>query len=79
MVYYRVKPEYDNARRFTYARGGGLSIDGIYVGNELYTARELEKYCGAFQYVERVEVPKSKIYFFFGARFAVNGGPVWTL
>ena len=76
MTYYRVKPEYDNERRFTFARGGGLSIDGIFVGNELYTARELNKYLGAFRYVERVEIPKSRIYFCFGARFADTGETV---
>lgn len=70
MIYYKVKPEYDQKTRFKFHRGGGLEIDGIYIKNELYTAREIKKYLGATSYCECVEIPKSKIYFFFGARFA---------
>lgn len=70
MIYYRVKPENDQKTRFKFHRGGGLEIDGIFVKNELYTAREIKKYPGAVSYCERVEIPKSKVYFFFGARFA---------
>ena len=70
MKYYRVKPEADGTRRYKYHRGGGLEIDGEYISGELYTAREIEKYLGAFSgIVEPVEIPKSKIYWFFGARF----------
>ena len=70
MLYYRVKPENDNKKRFKFKRGGGLILDGIYVKNELYTPAEIKKYLGAVSYCERVEIPKNKIYFFFGARFA---------
>jgi hypothetical protein len=70
MTYYRVKPEHDNKTRFKFHKGGGLEIDGIYIKNELYTAKELSKYLGAAAYCEQLEIPKSKVYFFFGARFA---------
>lgn len=66
MKYYKVLPEYDNERRYKFARGGGLEIDSIYIKNELYTQRELLKYLGYSKYVIPVEIPKSKIYFFFG-------------
>lgn len=70
MLYYQVKPEHDNKTRFKFHRGGGLEIDGIYIKNELYTPNEIKKYCGAVQYCNKIEIPKNKIYFFFGARFA---------
>ena len=69
MLYYKVKPENDNKRRFKFKRGGGLILDGIFIENELYTANEIKKYPGAVAFCDRVEIPKNKIYFFFGARF----------
>ena len=73
MKYYKVLPEYDNKPRYRFKRGGGLEIDGIYIKNELYTQRELSKYLGHAAAVIPVYIPKSKVYFFFGARFAVEG------
>lgn len=70
MIYYRVKPEHDNKPLFKFHRGGGLEIVGFMIQNELYTANETKKYCGLISCCERVEIPKNKIYFFFGARFA---------
>ena len=69
MIYYKVKPEHDNKNRFKFARGGGLTIDGIYVKNELYTPKEISKYLDGVTMCDRVEVKKNKIYWFFGARF----------
>ena len=69
MTYYRVRKEYDNFPRNPRMRDGSILI-----GGELYTEKELNKlpsiYAGAF---ERVEVPKSQTYWFFGARFAKGG------
>ena len=71
MRYYRVKPEFDNFRLW---RNGKYA--GILVANQLYTEKELEKrrvlFCRRvrFDMFERVEVPKNKVYWFFGARFA---------
>lgn len=77
MNYYRVKPEYDQKQRiknhkYTIKR----KPDGIYVANELYTPCELEKFyltneeeCRCF---DRVEIPKNKVYWFFGCRFEIK-------
>lgn len=70
MIYYKVKPEHDNKPLFKFRRGGGLEIVGFMIQNELYTANEAKKHCGLIACCECVEIPKSKIYFFFGARFA---------
>lgn len=70
MQYYKVKAEHDNERRYKFHKGGGLEIDGIYIKNELYTAKELNRYLGGFKVCEAVELPKSGIYFAFGVRFA---------
>ena len=70
MKYYQVKEENDGQRRYKFHRGGGLEIDGEYIKGELYTEREIKKYLGYAKICKVVEIPKSKIYFFFGARFA---------
>jgi hypothetical protein len=66
MKYYRVKPEYDNKTQ--YSKRGKYA--GIYVGNELYTEKEVERRHLNPGYMELVEVSKKKTYWFFGARFA---------
>lgn len=78
MRYYRVKPEYDQKQRIKNHR---YSIkrkpDGIYVANELYTAGELEKFYLTLEQERKgfdvVEIPKNKVYWFFGCRFAMEG------
>lgn len=72
MIYYRVKKEFDQKPLFKFRRGGGLEIVGFAIADELYTQSEMKTYCGLTAFCERVEIPKSKIYFFFGARFAVE-------
>ena len=71
MIYYRVRKEYDNFSQNPKIRDGN-----ILVANELYTEKEFNKlpfvYAGAF---ERVEVPKSQTYMFFGARFQKTTSP----
>lgn len=74
MLYYKVKPEYDSKPRFKFRRGGGLNIDGIFVANELYTAKEIARYLGGIAACEPIEVSKKAIYFFFGARFSDDTG-----
>lgn len=69
MIYYKVKPEHDQKRLYKVRRGGGLEIDGFLIGNELFTPSEIKKYPGAIAYCDKIEIPKSKIYFFFGVRF----------
>ena len=65
MKYYKVKPEADNKRQ----KNGD-----IYIANELYTVKEVEKLSLNKSFLQLVEIPKSKIYFCFGARFADWGG-----
>lgn len=66
MTYYRVRKEYDN-----FPKNPKIRSCDILIGGELYTKKEFNKlpfiYAGAF---ERVEIPKSQTYWFFGARFA---------
>lgn len=68
MTYYRVRKEYDNFPKHPKILNGEILI-----GNELYTEKEFNKlpfvYAAAF---ERVEIPKNKTYFFFGARFEME-------
>lgn len=61
MKYYKVKPEYDNKRR---------SDNNIYIANELYTEKEVEKYHINKNYCDIVNISKNETYFFFGVRFA---------
>lgn len=65
MTYYRVRKEYDQFPKNPKIRDGN-----ILVGGELYTEKEFNQlpfvYAGAF---EKVEIPKSQTYWFFGARF----------
>lgn len=69
MIYYRVRKEYDN-----FPKNPRIHDVNILIGGELYTEKEFNKlpyvYAGAF---ERVEIPKSQTYWFFGARFAKVG------
>ena len=71
MLYYRVKPEYDNARLLNRTT---RAFDLALVGNELYTEKEWERlvlrYRVSVVVCEPVQISKRNTYFFFGARFA---------
>lgn len=73
MIYYRVRKEYDQFPKNPKVRDGN-----ILVGNELYTEAEFNElpyvYAGAF---ERIDIPKSQTYWFFGVRFQKQQSP-WT-
>lgn len=76
MHYYRVKPEYDQKQRI---KNHKYSIkrkpDGIFVANELYTAGELDKFYltkAQDSWFEPVDIPKNKVYWFFGCRFEMK-------
>lgn len=61
MRYYRVKASSDQKRL----------PDGMFlIKDELLTQRELERLHVNSNDVTEVNIPKSQIYFFFGARFA---------
>jgi hypothetical protein len=71
MLYYKVKPEYDNLQRYN---GKKVQFDGIWIGNELYTHKELDKLAASgiyinSKYFDPINIPKNQVYFFFGARF----------
>lgn len=71
MLYYRVKPEYDNARLLNRTT---RAFDGALIGNELYTEKEWERlvlrYRVSAVVCEPVQVNKRNASFFSGARFA---------
>ena len=59
MLFYKVKPAFDNRRR----------LDGsILIADELYTAKEKEKLRVPDAAVEAVSVKKNTTYWLFGAR-----------
>lgn len=70
MKYYRVKPQYDNKVRYKWNNHRQGVPDSILIANELYTPKEFERLANCPAWFELVEIPKSKIYFYFGARFA---------
>lgn len=69
MLYYKVKPECDNQTRYKKDRNGQCHIDGILVGDELYTPGEIKCIANQPECFEQVQVSKYNTYFFFGARF----------
>ena len=76
MNYYRVKPEYDQKQRIkNHKYIIKRKPDGIFVANELYTAGELEKFYltpAQDNWFEHVVIPKNKVYWCFGCRFAMD-------
>lgn len=77
MRYYRVKPEYDQKQRIkNHKYKIKRKPDGIFVANELYTAGELEKFYLTWEQeremFERIIIPKNKVYWCFGCRFAMK-------
>ena len=77
MLYYRVKPEHDNnpkINRRQYFNCYKYKSD-IWIKNELYTQTEIQRMENNgiiidYNMFDIVTIPKNKIYFFFGARFA---------
>lgn len=74
MKYYRVKAEYDNLQQYN---GKKVLFEGIWIGKELYTKTELNRLVqrGVFvhpKYFDEINISKSKIYWLFGARFAME-------
>lgn len=65
MQYYRVLPLYDQRHKNPKIHDGN-----IYIANELYTTREIEKQRLNVAYMELVDIPET--YWFFDARFAVD-------
>lgn len=53
MIYYRVLPQYDQKHKNKRVRD-----NNIYVANELYTQKEVEKQDFNTAYLEKIEIPK---------------------
>ena len=78
MKYYRVKPQFDNMYINPCKHDGN-----ILVANELFTEKEflklldkgLKRYSFLHNMFDIVEIPKSRIYWFFGVRF--ENGTNW--
>lgn len=72
MVYYRVKKRWDNATRFRYIGSSNLriTIDGAFIGGELYTPAERSRLAAHDKVFDKVELSSRKTYWCFGARFS---------
>ena len=76
MIYYKVKKQFDNAPIIQKKAGYVVKID-IWIRDELYTLKELQRMQKRgviipWGYFEIVEIPKNKVYCFFGARFQMG-------
>ena len=60
MIYYKIKPEFDQKR---------IKDDRFLIRNELFTKKEAERLSIPEKVYDVVSIPKSKIYWCFGARF----------
>lgn len=70
MKYFRVKPEYAGEYK-----NPCLHKADIYVSNELYTLKEVEKQNLNKNFLEEVNISKKSVYWFGGARFStITGG-----
>lgn len=70
MKYFRVKPEYAGKYKNPYVHNAD-----IYVSNELYTLKEVEKQNLNKNFLKEVNISKKSVYWFFGARFStITGG-----
>lgn len=75
MLYFKVKPEYDNKRVYYMCDDCGHFVDDILIANELYTPNELSRLREvSLEWFELVDVKEEDIYFFFGARFESRKG-----
>ena len=64
MKYYKVNPRYDGKNRKPHVNDGS-----IYIANELYTLREVQKLKLNLTFMEEKEIHPKNVYWFFGARF----------
>lgn len=71
MLYYKVKPEYDNKPILKRVGKQKLEYSGFLIANELYTLREVNNKDILMYMLEPVEIPRGRVYFSFGARFAL--------
>lgn len=65
MKYYQVLPEHDQKCK---------SPSDIYIANELYTPREVERQKLNLSYMREVNISHASVYWFFGARYSTELG-----
>ena len=72
MKYYRAKAEDDQRPRYRQIKGhaGHVEKIGIYIANELVTAKEAKRGNYDISRMQLIETSKNNTYFCFGARFA---------
>lgn len=77
MKYYKIKEKYDNKMYLIKKNNGTFKHGGFLIGGELYTEKEFNKLKDKAtvynHYAEVIEIPKSKVHTFFGARFENRG------
>jgi hypothetical protein len=49
-----------------------IFTDDIYIGNELYTTKEIYNQNLNINFLEKIEIKQNKTYFCFGARFEIT-------
>lgn len=65
MKYYQVLPEHDQKYK-----NPKVHDNNIYIANQLFTPREVERQKLNLNYMREVNVPRASVYWFFGARFS---------
>ena len=66
MKYYKVNPQYDGKSK--------RSHGDVYIANELYTEREVQRRNLNRTFLEEKEIYPKNVYWFFGARFEKGTG-----
>lgn len=69
MIYYRVPAALDNKPIYKIKNGKKIHTGYYYIVNELLTENECKKYHFNMDLLTPVNIKKSNIYHFFGARF----------
>lgn len=77
MKYYRVKLEKDGTDVLKKDKRGFYTISTQVVGTELFTEKELKKYCIPHSFVVPVEISKTHVHWFFGSRFENGHNTPW--
>ena len=75
MKYYRAKAEDDQRKRYK-SKNGYSEIVGIYIANELVTAKEAKRGNYDTNRMQLVKTDPLNVYWLFGARFADNANAV---
>lgn len=72
MKYYKVRKEDDQRKRYKRSKSGHGEILGIYIADELLTAKEAKRGNYDLNRLQPIETSERNTYFCFGVRFADN-------